>query len=52
MHKVHVIFIWTLTLAVSTGLAVEGKLAWVVLHHELLQQALDDLPDRGGAADV
>lgn len=52
IHKVYVIFIWTLTLAVSTGLAVEGKLAWVILHHELLKQALNDLTDRGGTADV
>lgn len=41
-----------LTLAVPTGLATEGELAWVILYHELLQQALDDLPDRGGTADV
>ncbi len=50
--KVYFIFTWTLTLAVPTGQAVEGELAWVILYHELLQQALDDLTDRSGTADV
>lgn len=54
----HFLFILTfkdaqlLTLAVSSGQAIQGKLAWVILYRELLQQALDDLTDGGGAADV
>lgn len=31
---------------------VESKLEWIVLHHELPEQSLDDLSDCGGAADM
>ena len=41
-----------LTLSVPVCLSVQGKLARVIQHHELLQKALDDLPDCGGRADV
>lgn len=33
-------------------LLVESKLEWIVLNHVLPEQALDDLSDCGGAADM
>lgn len=41
-----------LTLSITVHLLVESKLEWVVLHRKLPQQALDDLSDHGGAADM
>lgn len=41
-----------LTLSVAVRLPVQRKLARIVQHHELLQQALDDLACGGLRADV
>lgn len=43
---------YLLTLSMSVHLLVESKLEWIVLHHVLPEQALDDLSDCGGAADM
>lgn len=43
---------YLLTLSITMLLLVESKLAWIVLHHVFPEQALDDLFDCGGAADM
>lgn len=42
----------SLTLPIAVRLPVQRKLARIVQHHELLQQALDDLTGGGDGADV
>lgn len=43
---------YLLTLSMAVHLLVESKLEWIVLYHVLPEQALDDLLDCGGAADM